>query len=130
MYDTGYNPTDANRCAPTEDRGEYIDRGYVHDEVAHIFDGVCGHAGLFSTVEDVSHFIKMVLNDGRDIELVEDTDICILSNGEKGYTMPYPMEGYGGQPLHGIFSEIIFHFSGTKSAGIRLYIRNPTEKEK
>jgi len=64
MYDTGYNPTDAKRCAPTEDRGSYIDRGYVHDEVAHIFDGVCGHAGLFSTVEDVSHFIQMVLNDG------------------------------------------------------------------
>ncbi len=64
MYDTGYNPTDTNRCAPTEDRGEYIDRGYVHDEVAHKFNGVCGHAGLFSTVEDVSQFIKMVLNDG------------------------------------------------------------------
>lgn len=64
MYDTGYNPTDALRCAPTEDRGEYIDRGYVHDEVAHIFNGVCGHAGLFSTVENISHFIQMVLNDG------------------------------------------------------------------
>ena len=64
MYDTGYNPKDIQRCAPTEDRGEYIDRGYVHDEVAHIFEGVCGHAGLFSTVEDVSHFIQMVLNDG------------------------------------------------------------------
>ncbi len=64
MYDTGYNPQDILRCAPTEDRGEYIDRGYVHDEVAHIFDGVCGHAGLFSTIEDVSHFIQMVLNDG------------------------------------------------------------------
>lgn len=64
MYDTGYNPTDVKRCAPTEDRGNYIDRGYVHDEVAYIFDGVCGHAGLFSTVKDVSHFIQMVLNDG------------------------------------------------------------------
>lgn len=64
MYDTGYNPEDTLRCAPTEDRGDHIDRGYVHDEVAHIFEGVCGHAGLFSTVEDVSHFIQMVLNDG------------------------------------------------------------------
>ena len=64
MIDSGYNPKDELRCAPTEDRGEYIDRGYVHDEVAHIFEGVCGHAGLFSTVEDISHFILMVLNDG------------------------------------------------------------------
>ncbi len=39
---------------------------------------------------------KMVLSDGRDIELIEDTDICILINGEKVYTMPYPIEGYGG----------------------------------
>lgn len=64
MYNTGYNPKDPLRCAPTEDRGGYIDRGYVHDEVAHTFEGVCGHAGLFSTVEDISHFIQMVLNDG------------------------------------------------------------------
>lgn len=64
MYNTGYNPKKPIECAPTENRGDYIDRGYVHDEVAHIFDGVCGHAGLFSTVEDISHFIQMVLNNG------------------------------------------------------------------
>ena len=64
MYDTGYCPNDVMRCAPTEDRGGYIDRGYVHDEVAHIFGGVCGHAGLFSTISDVSHFLQMILNDG------------------------------------------------------------------
>lgn len=64
MYDTGYNPTDISRCAPTEDRGEYIDRGYVHDEVAHIMGGVAGHAGLFSTITDINHFLEMILNDG------------------------------------------------------------------
>lgn len=64
MYDTGYNPADTLRCAPTEDRGGYIDRGYVHDEVAHIMNGVAGHAGLFSTITDISHFLEMILNDG------------------------------------------------------------------
>lgn len=64
MNDTGYNPKDTKRCAPTEDRGEYIDRGYVHDEKAYRLGGVAGHAGLFSTVKDVSHFLEMVLNDG------------------------------------------------------------------
>ena len=39
---------------------------------------------------------KVVLNDGRDIELIEDDEISILINGEKSYTMPYPVEGYGG----------------------------------
>ena len=64
MVDTGYNPKDVKRCAPTEDRGDFIDRGYVHDEKAHCLGGVAGHAGLFSTVTDISHFLEMFLNDG------------------------------------------------------------------
>ncbi|MDD4211874.1 MAG: serine hydrolase [Bacilli bacterium] len=64
MKDTTYNPTDVARCAPTEDRGDKIDRGYVHDEAAHTLGGVAGHAGLFSTVEDISHFMEMILNQG------------------------------------------------------------------
>ena len=64
MFDSGYCPTDVNRCAPTEDRGDKIDRGYVHDEVAHTLDGVAGHAGLFSCVKDLSHFLKMILDNG------------------------------------------------------------------
>lgn len=65
MIDSGYNPTNTLRCAPTEDRGNgVIDRGYVHDEMAHNFGGVAGHAGLFSTVKDISNFIEMILNDG------------------------------------------------------------------
>ena len=64
MIDSGYNPKDVKRCAPTEDRGDFIDRGYVHDEKAHALGGVAGHAGLFSTVKDISHFLEMILNDG------------------------------------------------------------------
>lgn len=65
MYDTCYNPTNTGRIAPTEERENgKIDLGYVHDEMAHNFGGVAGHAGLFSTVKDISHFIEMVLNDG------------------------------------------------------------------
>lgn len=64
MVDTCYNPVDIQRTAPTEQRDGYIDRGYVHDEVAHIFDGVAGHAGVFSTIKDISHFMEMILNDG------------------------------------------------------------------
>lgn len=64
MKDSCYNPKDVNRCAPTEDRGKYIDRGYVHDEKAHTLGGVAGHAGLFSTVKDINNFMEMILNDG------------------------------------------------------------------
>lgn len=61
MKDTSYNPKDIDRCAPTEDRGGYIDLGYVHDEMCYNLGGVAGHAGVFSTVKDVSNFIEMIL---------------------------------------------------------------------
>lgn len=64
MSSSTYNPTDVKRCAPTEDRKTHIDRGYVHDEKAYQLGGVSGHAGLFSTVKDVSNFMEMILNDG------------------------------------------------------------------
>lgn len=64
MFDSGFCPTDVKRCAPTEDRGNCIDRGYVHDEKAHKMDGVAGHAGLFATINDMSHFMEMMLNEG------------------------------------------------------------------
>ena len=65
MVDTCYNPNFVKRCAPTEERENgKIDRGYVHDEMAHNMEGVAGHAGLFSTVKDISHFMEMILNDG------------------------------------------------------------------
>ena len=65
MYDTGYNPVDINRCAPTEERNDDIVKGIVcgkvHDEMAYILGGVCGHAGLFSTCKDMSHLLKWFL---------------------------------------------------------------------
>lgn len=39
-------------------------RGTVHDENAWSLDGVAGHAGLFSTVEDTAVFCQMILNNG------------------------------------------------------------------
>lgn len=39
-------------------------RGTVHDENAWALDGVSGHAGLFSTIEDTAVFCQMILNGG------------------------------------------------------------------
>ena len=74
MYHTGFNrisdqmDVDFTKYAATEHRSdEIVDeilRGKVHDEKAYIMGGVAGHAGLFSCVDDISHFIEMVLNDG------------------------------------------------------------------
>lgn len=39
--------------------------GVVHDPIARAMGGVCGHAGLFSTANDLQHFAQMILNNGR-----------------------------------------------------------------
>ena len=68
MVDTCYKPLDKLRCAPTEIRDDEtyrgLVRGDVHDETAYAMGGVAGHAGVFSTVKDMSHFIQMILNKG------------------------------------------------------------------
>ena len=46
-----------------ESRGGVV-RGVVHDGKAFKLGGVSGHAGVFSTLEDISHYITMLLNDG------------------------------------------------------------------
>jgi len=69
MKDTMFNPPETiwNRVAPTEYvpwRGGLV-QGHVHDENAWALDGVAGHAGLFSTVEDLAKFSNMILGCGE-----------------------------------------------------------------
>jgi serine-type D-Ala-D-Ala carboxypeptidase len=69
MKDTMYNPSESlwGRVAPTEFvewRGGLV-HGRVHDENAWVMDGVAGHAGLFSTVEDIAKYCTMLLRHGE-----------------------------------------------------------------
>jgi uncharacterized protein YbbC (DUF1343 family)/CubicO group peptidase (beta-lactamase class C family) len=83
MRDTGFNPRAALRAriAPTERRraqaaylggkpetvgaeGERWLRGEVHDPTAFRMNGVAGHAGLFSTADDLAIYCQMILNGG------------------------------------------------------------------
>ncbi len=57
-----------SRCAPTEMDDYWRNRliqGEVHDEMSAMFGGIAGHAGLFSTIEDVSNIALMLLNGGE-----------------------------------------------------------------
>jgi len=66
MSETGFNPDSAlkKRAAPTQERnGEWM-RGEVHDPRACKLGGVAGHAGLFSTAEDLARYAQMLVNDG------------------------------------------------------------------
>ncbi|HET8767925.1 MAG TPA: serine hydrolase, partial [Pedococcus sp.] len=67
MADTGYNPTDRTRTAATEYQrvpARGMVWGEVHDENAWSLGGVAGHAGVFSTVDDLAVLSQALLNGG------------------------------------------------------------------
>ncbi len=50
------------RCAPTQKRNDQWIVGEVHDPRAYALGGVAGHAGLFSTAEDLAIYANMMLS--------------------------------------------------------------------
>jgi uncharacterized protein YbbC (DUF1343 family)/CubicO group peptidase (beta-lactamase class C family) len=55
-----------SRIAPTEyDEHQVMLRGIVHDPTARRMGGVAGHAGLFSTADDLSKFAQALLSGSR-----------------------------------------------------------------
>lgn len=83
MRDTGFRPSPlVKRIAPTEKRrgqlsylgdsgddagpeGDKWLRGEVHDPTSYRMKGVAGHAGLFSTADDIARYCHMILNGGQ-----------------------------------------------------------------
>jgi len=54
------------RIAPTEmlDKEHLLLRGVVHDPTSRYMGGIAGHAGLFSTADDLARFCQMMLDRG------------------------------------------------------------------
>ncbi len=70
MLHTRFLPPAAWRAkiAPTQyDENEHMLRGTVHDPTARRMGGVAGHAGLFSTGDDLAKFAQALLNGGDGI---------------------------------------------------------------
>jgi uncharacterized protein YbbC (DUF1343 family)/CubicO group peptidase (beta-lactamase class C family) len=84
MNDTSFRPKEflRGRIAPTEKRrgqlsylgdkptgaetdGDKWLRGEVHDPTSYRMGGVAGHAGLFSTADDLAIYCQMILNGGE-----------------------------------------------------------------
>jgi uncharacterized protein YbbC (DUF1343 family) len=66
MRDTGYLPADdlKQRAAWTELVDGVWRVGVVHDPRAYLLGGVAGHAGLFSTADDLSLYARAILGGG------------------------------------------------------------------
>jgi len=70
MTETGYLPPASlrPRIAPTETQKDgTILRGVVHDPTARFMGGVAGHAGVFSTADDIGKFCQMILDGGDGV---------------------------------------------------------------
>jgi uncharacterized protein YbbC (DUF1343 family)/CubicO group peptidase (beta-lactamase class C family) len=68
MKETRFLPPAAweARIAPTEeDEKHHLLRGVVHDPTARRMGGVAGHAGVFSTADDLAIFAQALLDGGR-----------------------------------------------------------------
>lgn len=67
---TTYLPNDrlsTTNIAPTQNDKVFrkqLLKGYVHDEAAALLGGVSGHAGLFSTAEEIGIIMQMIMQEG------------------------------------------------------------------
>lgn len=91
MKDTYFRPADSlrYRIAPTEihpPRG-YPLQGEVHDENAYAMGGVAGHAGMFSTANDLSIFAQMMLNGGEydGTHIFSDSTVALFTRRTSGH---------------------------------------------
>jgi len=89
MVMTAFNPlkslpyTEKSYYAATEKckwRGKVM-IGEVHDEDAFSFDGVSGHAGLFSTIDDLGKFMQILLNNGiyKGIRILSSNSVKLMA---------------------------------------------------
>jgi CubicO group peptidase (beta-lactamase class C family) len=109
MKETTYNPPAElrARAAPTEKRnGQWI-IGEVHDPRAYAMGGVAGHAGLFSTADDLARWCRMILHhgtlDGRRIlsetAVQQWTAAHYLPDGTAGRAYGFDVDTGYSQPL-------------------------------
>jgi CubicO group peptidase (beta-lactamase class C family) len=66
MAETAFLPhAELEQIAPTAGQNKTLSAGVVQDINARRLGGVAGHAGLFSTADDLNRFATMILNHGK-----------------------------------------------------------------
>lgn len=101
LTNIGYKPMEwssLDRICPTECdvmlRRDTI-RGFVHDDLACVMDGVCGNAGLFSTASSVAKICGMFLRGGVDYNGERIVESESVANFSKIVRSPYNSSVYG-----------------------------------
>ncbi len=118
-----------NKIVPTENDLVFrrqIVHGYVHDPGAAMMGGVCGHAGLFGSANDLAKLMQMYLNKGRyggttfisrkTITKFTTCQACETGNRRGlGFDKPQPDTTLPGPSFKGISTDSYGHtgFTGT-----------------
>lgn len=107
MADTGFQPpnTARDRIAPADIEEGELRWGRVQDPMASRMGGVAGHAGLFSTADDLVRFAQMLLAGGR----VRGHSIL---RTDSVVTMTTPQSPLGQAALRGLGWDIDSPYSG------------------
>lgn len=91
MTETGYLPAPElrKRSATTQQREKRWMQGEVHDPRAYALGGVAGHAGLFSTAEDLAVYSQMMLEEGayQGVRILKPETVNLM-------TRSYPVSDY------------------------------------
>lgn len=141
MGTTMYAPVDQirERCAPTEGiepwradlrklRGRDTEtvrklerqpdgtswiKGEVHDPNAMVLAGVAGHAGLFSTGDDLAKFMTMMLNKGRDLIKSSTIDLFTRRQSDRSSRgLGWDTNAGNRSSAGSLFSELSFGHTG------------------
>ncbi len=96
MTETGFLPPEElrRRAVPTEQRDGRWMQGEVHDPRAYLLGGVAGHAGLFSTADDLAVYAQTMLGGGKygSIRILRAETVASMA---KGYAAGRGLRGLG-----------------------------------
>jgi CubicO group peptidase (beta-lactamase class C family) len=86
MASTGFRPPAAElgRVVATERVEGRLRWGEVQDPTAHRMGGVAGHAGLFSTADDLARFARMLLGGGQldGVRILKAETVALMTRPE------------------------------------------------
>jgi len=125
MAETSFLPSPSNSLmiAPTSSNYQ---AGVVQDENARRLGGVAGHAGLFSTADDLAIFGRLFLNKGRinEMQILESETVRQMTipyacnNGAVRRGLGWDIDSSFSAPKWGAFSESSYGHTGYSGSSI------------
>lgn len=126
MESTSFNPAANGNGVATLGRKRIVQTGVVQDENARLLGGVAGHAGLFSSVHDLSRFASMLLNGGElngvrvfsSRAVAQMTAPYFFRNGRIVRGLGWDRESPFSSPKGTLFSELSYGHTGYSGTSI------------